>query len=278
MIFKGKEMYDKIIETANFLKKRINNLSPEYLIIMGSGLKNAIPEIKNIHSIKYTDIPNFPPTTVKGHSGQLLYGNFNNKNVLIMRGRFHYYEGHPISFISFPIRLFNYLGVKNLIVTAAVGSLKKNIKPGDLMILRNHINLMDTNPLIGNYYEKFGEMFVDMSEPYKIDLIKKVEKELKKIKIPIKKGVYVAVSGPCYETVSEANMYRIIGGDVMGMSVVPEVISAKQLKMNVFGITWVSNYVPGIEKVNLSHDDVLNLASKIEEKMKKIIEIALNNF
>lgn len=278
MMFKGKEMYDKIIETAKFLKERISNLSPHYLIIMGSGLKNAIPEIKNIESINYTDIPNFPATTVKGHSGQLLYGSFNNKNVLIMCGRFHYYEGHPISFISFPIRLFNYLGVKKFIVTAAVGSLKKNIKPGDLVILKNHINLMDTNPLIGNYYEKFGEMFVDMSEPYKIDLIKKVEKELKKIKIQIKKGVYVAVSGPCYETASEANMYRIIGGDVMGMSVVPEVISAKQLKMDVFGITWVSNYVPGIKKTNLSHDDVLNLASKIEEKMKKIIEIALNNF
>lgn len=274
-VMKGKEMYDAVVKTAAFLKKRFKNFNPEYLIIMGSGLKNAIPDLKNKQVLSYEKIPNFPRTTVKGHVGELIYGEYAGKKVLVMRGRFHYYEGHPISFISFPIRLFNYLGVKKLIVTAAVGSLKKEIKPGDIMVLHNHINLMDTNPLIGNYYEKFGDMFVDMSEPYKIDTIKKLDKILRKSKLKYKKGVYVAVSGPCYETSAEARMYRIIGGDVMGMSVVPEVISAKQLKMDVFGVCWVSNYVPGIEKKSISHDEVLELGDKAGMKIKNIIETVL---
>lgn len=272
---KGKEMYEKIIETAKFIKGIIPGISPEYLIIMGSGLKNAIPDIEIIKTISYSKIPYFPLPTVKGHIGELIYGSYNKKNLLIMRGRFHYYEGHPISFISFPIRLFNYLGAKKLIVTAAVGSLKKAIKPGDILIIKNHINLMDTNPLIGNYYEKFGDMFVDMSEPYKTSTIKSLELELKKRKMRYKKGVYVAVSGPCYETEAEARMYRLIGGDVMGMSVVPEVISAKQLKMDVFGICWVSNYVPGIESKIISHDEVLKMGEEAGNKIKDIIELVL---
>lgn len=270
---KGKKMYDAILETSKYLKSKIKNLNPEYLIIMGSGLKNAIPDLENEIKIPYTDIPNFPPTTVKGHVGELIYGNLYGKNVMVMRGRFHYYEGHPITFISFPIRLFNHLGAKKLLVTAAVGSLKKEIKPGDIIVLKNHINLMDTNPLIGNYYEKFGEMFVDMSEPYKMATVDALKKTVKDIKF--KEGVYVAVSGPCYETSAEANMYRTIGGDVMGMSVVPEVISAKQLKMDVMGVCWVSNYVPGIENKNITHEDVLKLGDFAGEKIKKIVELSI---
>jgi purine-nucleoside phosphorylase len=238
---------------------------------MGSGLKNAMPDFPTVKSIPYTKIPNFKSTTVKGHVGELVYGKIDLKEVIVMRGRFHYYEGHPITYISFPIRLFHYMGVRKLIVTAAVGSLKKNIKPGDIILLKDHINLMNTNPLIGNYYEKFGEMFVDMSEVYRIDVNIKLVSRFKNLK----SGVYVGVSGPCYETVSEAKMYRIIGGDVMGMSVVGEVISAKQLGMDVVGICWVSNYVPGIDDKKISHDDVLKLGDKSGLKIKKMIEFIL---
>lgn len=274
---KGKEMYEKIVETSHVLRKKLKDFNPGYLVIMGSGLKNAVPELDKMQVISYSEIPNFPLPGVKGHVGELLYGEFRGKKIAVMRGRFHYYEGHPISFISFPVRLFNYMGAKKLIVTAAVGSLKKNIKPGDLIIIKNHINLMDTNPLIGNYYEKFGEMFVDMSEPYKRSVIKSVEKRLKKSNIKIKKGVYVAVSGPCYETEAEAKMYRIIGGDVMGMSVVPEVVSAKQLGMDVFGVCWVSNYVPGIENTKISHEDVIKMGEDAGKKIKDIIELVLSS-
>ncbi|MCX7905883.1 MAG: purine-nucleoside phosphorylase [Elusimicrobiales bacterium] len=269
---KGKKMYEEIEKTAEIIKKRIKSFNPQYLIIMGSGLKNAVPDLDNLEIIPYSEIPNFPIPTVKGHVGELIYGKFRDKNVVIMRGRFHYYEGYSINFISFPIRLFNYCGASKLIVTAAVGSLKKNIKPGDIVIIKNHINLMHTNPLIGNYYEKFGDMFVDMSEPYNILTIKKIEDKLKTEKFSYKKGVYLAVSGPCYETKAEAKMYRIIGGDVVGMSVVPEVISAKQLKMNVFGVCWVSNYVPGIENKKISHDDVIKMGDEAGKKIKYIIE------
>lgn len=272
---KGEEMYRKVVETSNFLKSIIPSISPEYLIIMGSGLKNSLPNLDVIKSIPYNEIPNFPLPTVKGHVGELIYGNYKGKNIIVMRGRFHYYEGYSISFISFPIRLFNYLGTKKLIVTAAVGSLRKTIKPGDIVLIENHINLMGTNPLIGNYYEKFGEMFVDMSQPYKLSAIKSLELDLKKKKINYKKGVYVAVSGPSYETEAEAKMYRLIGGDVIGMSVVPEVISAKQLGMEVLGICWVSNYVPGVGKGAISHDEVLKMGDKAGEKIKDIIEIVL---
>jgi len=268
---KGKEMYYAVIETSKYLKRVLGDIKPEYLIIMGSGLKNAIPDFSTVKSIPYTKIPNFKSTTVKGHVGELVYGKIDLKEVIVMRGRFHYYEGHPITYISFPIRLFHYMGVRKLIVTAAVGSLKKNIKPGDIILLKDHINLMNTNPLIGNYYEKFGEMFVDMSEVYRIDVNRKLVSRFKNLK----SGVYVGVSGPCYETVSEAKMYRVIGGDVMGMSVVGEVISAKQLGMDVVGICWVSNYVPGIDDKKISHDDVLKLGDKSGLKIKKMIEFIL---
>jgi purine-nucleoside phosphorylase len=268
---KGKEMYYAVIETSKYLKRVLGDIKPEYLIIMGSGLKNAMPDFPTIKSIPYTKIPNFKSTTVKGHVGELIYGKIDLKEVIVMRGRFHYYEGHPITYISFPIRLFHYMGVRKLIVTAAVGSLKKNIKPGDIILLKDHINLMNTNPLIGNYYEKFGDMFVDMSEVYRIDVNRKLARRFKNLK----SGVYVGVSGPCYETVSEAKMYRIIGGDVMGMSVVGEVISAKQLGMDVVGICWVSNYVPGIDDKKISHDDVLKLGDKSGLKIKKMIEFIL---
>lgn len=273
---KGEEMYKAIVKTASYLKKEIKDFNPEYLIIMGSGLKNAIPDMEVIKTIKYSDIPNFPLTTVKGHIGELIYGRYAEKNIAVMRGRFHYYEGHPITFISFPIRLFNYLGAKKLIVTAAVGSLKKDIKPGDIVLLKSHINLMDTNPLIGNYYEKFGEMFVDMSEPYKLSTVKNIKNFIKRSKIALKECVYVAVSGPCYETPAEANMYRLMGGDVIGMSVVPEVISAKQLNMDVLGVCWISNYVPGIENKKISHDEVLNLGDLAGKNIKYIVENAIS--
>ncbi len=273
---KGKEMYDKIIETSKVIKAKINDIKPDYLVIMGSGLKNAIPQLKDIRVLSYSEIPNFPLPTVKGHVGELVYGRFKDKNVAIMRGRFHYYEGYPITFISFPIRLFNYLGATRLVVTAAVGSLKKNIKPGDIIMLSDHINLIGTNPLIGNYYDKFGEMFIDMSEPYKTSTIKNVERIMKNKKMNVKKGVYVAVSGPCYETNAEAKMYRIIGGDVVGMSVVPEVMAARQLGMSVFGVCWVSNYVGAIENKAVSHDDVIRMGDEAGRKIKTIIETVIS--
>lgn len=273
---KGEEMLKIIKEVSIWLNKKIGNFTPEYLIITGSGLSNSIPDIEKVSSLQYSEIPHFPKTTVKGHKGELIFGKYGNKNIVIMRGRYHFYEGHSMSFISFPIRLLNFIGAKKLIVTAAVGSLKKEIKPGDIVILKDHINLMGSNPLIGNYAPEFGEMFVDMSEPYKKDLIGKLINIAKENNIPAHTGVYFAVSGPTYETESEVKMYSLLGGDVVGMSVVPEVISARQLKMDVCGITWVSNYTTGISTESFDHSKVLELGEKAGTKIKFLIEKVLS--
>ena len=272
---KGDKMMDNIKETAKWLSNKTNNFKPEIIIITGSGLANCLPELKNRIAIPYENIPNFPKTTVKGHTGELIFGEFESKKLVIMRGRYHFYEGHDISFISFPIRLLNFIGAKKLIVTAAVGSLKKEIKPGDILIIKDHINLMGTNPLIGNYSPLFGEMFVDMVEPYNKNAITRLLEISKKYNLDLHTGVYFAVSGPAYETESEVKMYLMLGGDVVGMSVVPEVISARQLKMDVCGITWISNYTTGIGLDFFDHSKVLELGEKAGLKIKILIESIL---
>jgi purine-nucleoside phosphorylase len=269
---KGEQMISKIEETAKWIKNKTNDFKPEILVIAGSGLSGIVPELSNKQIINYCDIPNFSKTSVLGHKGQLIFGELNGYRLVIMLGRFHYYEGHDITFISFPIRLMKWLGVKSLIVTAAVGSLKKNIKPGDIVLIKDHINLMGTNPLIGNYAPIFGEMFIDMAEPYNRKILESSVSICKKLKIKANKGIYLSVSGPAYETESEVKMYAKLGGDIAGMSVVPEVISARQLNMDVCGITWVSNFTTGISKEYFDHSKVLELGKEAGIKIRTIIE------
>ncbi|GAB4031013.1 MAG: purine-nucleoside phosphorylase [Elusimicrobiota bacterium] len=268
----GEKMFEKIKEAALWLNNRTGNFSPEILMITGSGLSNAVPELKDRKVIPYDEIPGFSRTTVSGHKGELWLGEAAGKKIAVMRGRFHFYEGHHMSYISFPIRLLHYLGARKLIVTAAVGSLKKNIAPGDLVILKDQINMMSDNPLIGNYSPVFGEMFVDMNEPYDIKSVAAAEKICKALKIKAHKGVYFAVTGPAYETAAEVKMYAKLGGDVAGMSVVPEVIVGRQLKMKVLGLAWISNFATGISKKEFDHSLVLKLGETAGEKIKKVIE------
>jgi purine-nucleoside phosphorylase len=194
-----------------------------------------------------------------------------------MRGRFHYYEGRPLNFIAFPIRVLGALGVKKLILTAAVGSLKPSIKPGDLLLLKDHINLMGATPLMGNYNPAFGEMFPDMNEPYDALLRETAIKTAKKLGVPVRTGVYAAVTGPSYETPAEVKVYRLLGGDVAGMSVVPENIAARQLKMRVLGLCWISNFASGISKTSLSHDEVLKLGAVVSVRIKALLESLLRS-
>lgn len=273
---KAEKMLEKIKHTASWLEKKTGGFKPEILMITGSGLSNAVPELFNKKIISYSQIPGFVKTTVSGHTGELWLGETADKTKMaVMRGRFHYYEGHDMSFISYPIRLLNYMGAQKIIVTAAVGSLRKKIIPGDIVILRDQINLMFSNPLIGNYHPKFGEMFVDMNNPYDTVTISKAQKICSKLKIKAHKGVYLAVSGPAYETASEVKMYASLGGDVAGMSVVPEVITARQLKMKVLGLAWISNFATGISKKEFDHSLVLKLGESAGSKIKKIIEALL---
>ncbi len=266
------EILANVEKTAAWLKKIAAGFKPETAIIAGSGLGNSLPRLEDRICVSYKDIPGFPCTTVKGHAGELVFGRMGGRDVVMMRGRFHYYEGRPLSFIAFPIRVLAALGVKNLFLTAAVGSLKPAIKPGDMVILKDHINLMGSNPLMGNYHEAFGEMFPDMNEPYDKALRREVVKLAKKSRIRAREGVYAAVTGPSYETPAEVKMYRMLGGDIAGMSVVPETITARQLKLRVAGLCWVSNFTSGISKTTLTHEEVLELGAKVSPRMQALLE------
>lgn len=266
------EILSNVEKTAAWLKKKAPGFRPATAIIAGSGLGNSLPRLEGAVSIPYGLIPGFPATTVKGHAGELVCGRLHGKDVVIMRGRFHYYEGRPLSFIAFPVRVLAALGVKNLVLTAAVGSLKPALKPGDMLILRDHLNLMGSNPLMGNYDAAFGEMFPDMNEPYDKALRREAVALAKKFKVKAIEGVYTAVTGPSYETPAEVKMYRMMGGDIAGMSVVPETITARQLKIRVAGLCWVSNFTSGISKTTLSHEEVLELGAKVSDKMRALLE------
>ncbi|MBI4350710.1 MAG: purine-nucleoside phosphorylase [Elusimicrobia bacterium] len=266
------EILANVDKTAVWLKRLAAGFSPRTAIIAGSGLGNSLPRLEDKVSVSYKDIPGFPSTTVKGHAGELVFGRMGGKDAVMMRGRFHYYEGRPLNFIAFPIRVLAALGVKNLLLTAAVGSLKPAIKPGDLVILKDHINLMGSNPLMGNYHEAFGEMFPDMNEPYDKALRREAMKLAKKSRIRAREGVYAAVTGPSYETPAEVRVYRMLGGDIAGMSVVPETITARQLKLRVAGLCWVSNFTSGISRTALTHEEVLELGAKVSPKMQAVLE------
>lgn len=268
---RSSDIVSKVDATAAWLKAHTKKFKPVAAIIAGSGLANSLPELSDRVTIPYSRIPNFPQTTVKGHMGELVFGRLHGKDVVIMRGRFHYYEGHMMNFIAFPVRVLSFLGVKTLIVTAAAGSLVPSIRPGDLLILKDHINFMGANPLMGNYDQLFGEMFPDMNAPYDAPLRREALAFARKLKVRAGEGVYLAVTGPSYETPAEVRAYRMLGGSVAGMSVVPEVIAARQLGMKVLGVCWVSNFTSGISTETLDHGDILKLGEKVSVRMKALL-------
>ncbi|MDQ7773118.1 MAG: purine-nucleoside phosphorylase [Elusimicrobiales bacterium] len=269
---KNEDRFTAVRKTADWLLKKTGGFRPETAIIAGSGLANALPDLAGKKTVPYGEIPGFPGTTVKGHKGELVFGTLGGRKVVIMRGRFHYYESGDMAFIAFPVRVLAALGVKNLLVTAAVGSLSRDLRPGDIMALRDHINMMGTNPLIGNHHEGFGAMFPDMNDPYDAALRRVSLKLMRSAGMKPREGVYFAVSGPTYETPAEVKLYKQLGGSVVGMSVVPEVITARQLKLRVAGLCWISNFASGISKEVLDHADVLALGEKVSVKMKKLLE------
>lgn len=274
---KNKNNAEAVKKTVEWLKSKTGGRCPSVGIIMGSGLSSAVPEMKDIVNIPYSDIPGFPKTTVAGHAGQLVFGKISGREAVIMKGRFHFYEGHEMADISFPIRVLGFMGVKKLVITSAVGSLHTSLKPGDLLILRDHINLMGNNPLRGSYDEAFGRMFPDMTEPYDRELREEALKLCRKLDIRSSEGVYIAVTGPSYETPAEIRAFRNLGADVVGMSVVPEVISARQLNMRVLGLSWITNLGSGLANAPLSHPDVLSQGEKVAQKVKSLLETLIES-
>jgi len=264
----------QVKKAVSFIQKKTKNFQPEIALITGSGLADSIPALEKKITIPYATIPGFLQSTVPGHTGNLIFGVYKGRNIVVMQGRFHYYEGHSMKELAISIRTLKFLGVKKLLVSGAVGSLDLKLRTGALCILKDHINFMGNNPLIGNNREpEFGPMFFDLSVAYDKTMRKTALAAAKKCNIKVGEGVYLAVTGPNFETPTEIQLFKKWGATVVGMSVVPEVLAARQCGIDVLGLAWVSNMGCGIEKTPLSHEHNVHETKKIEGKFKKLLEI-----
>lgn len=257
-------------ETIDYIKSIIKDFKPEIGLVLGSGLGEIADEVKGTR-IPYCEIQGFENSTVKGHKGSLVFATVNGKNCVFMQGRYHFYEGHTLQKITFPIRVMKQLGVKTLILTNAAGGINLDFKSGDLMLITDHINFMGTNPLIGKNKDSIGPRFPDMSEVYNKELRAIAIEEAKKLKIDLKQGVYCATTGPNYETPAEVRMLRTLGADACGMSTVPEAIVANHAGIKILGISCITNMAAGINKQPLSHEEVVKSANKVKTNFKSLI-------
>ena len=262
---------EKVQQTKDYLLSQIDQL-PSIGLVLGSGLGILADEIENPIYIPYNEIPHFPASTVTGHAGRMVIGDLKGKRVIAMQGRFHYYEGHSLEAVTYPIRIMKAIGVQQIIVTNAAGGINPNFKPGDLMIIQDHINLTSQNPLIGPNEEEFGERFPDMSEAYSKKLIALAKDVASKNKINMVEGIYAGMLGPSYETPAEVNFLSIIGASAVGMSTVPEVIVAQHSGLEVLGISCISNMAAGISEHSLTHDEVMETTENIKAQFLKLVK------
>lgn len=275
--------YENAVEAAEFIKSRYDK-PIETALVLGSGLGAFADEVENAVSIPYAEIPHFALSTVEGHAGRLVLGEVEGVSVAVQNGRFHYYEGYEMEQVMFPMRTFGRLGVKNVVLTNAAGSVRTSMKPGTLMLIRDHINLMGVNPLRGKNDERFGVRFPDMTEVYsrkyqqiahdeaqKME-IERIEKGLDKDRRQIlRRGVYCALSGPTYETPSEIRMMRLLGGDAVGMSTVPEAIAARHQGLNVIGISCITNMAAGMSDDIIHHEEVMEIGARVASTFKELL-------
>lgn len=266
---------EQIAEATTYISHK-SSVKPEVGIILGTGLGGLAKEIDIETTLSYTDIPHFPVSTVETHEGKLLLGKLGGKSVVAMQGRFHYYEGYSMKQITFPVRVMSKLGIKYLLISNAGGGMNPKLKRGDLLIIEDHINLLGDNPLIGPNLDEFGPRFPDMSEPYSKELIQLAEQIAAENEIILRKGVFVAVSGPNLETRAEYRFLHNIGGDVVGMSTVPENIVAVHSGLKVFGLSVVTDECFPDTLLPVNIDEIIQTANKTEPKltliMKKVIE------
>lgn len=256
---------EKLTETVNFLKSKVKN-KPRIGVILGSGLGHFVQHMQIEAAIPFSEVPNFIPPTVEGHSGNIIFGKIDNVDLVVLQGRLHFYEGHPMETVVFPTRVMALLGIEILIVTNSAGGYGDGMKPGDFMIIEDHINLMGTNPLMGPNIKELGPRFPDMTEAYDRELIVAAERIFRSQKTFFHKGIYVAVTGPTYETPSEIKMFKIMGGKAVGMSTVPEVIAANHLGLRVAAVSCITNLAAGVSQQKLNHEEVTETAKKVEQK------------
>lgn len=273
-----KDYSNRVLDAVEFVKSKSgDNFSIG--IILGSGLGKISSETDEKILIPYNKVPGFPERTILGHRGELLLGKLGGKKVAVLNGRFHYYQGYSLEDVTLPVRVLKRLGVEILIITNASGGINRSFKPGDIMLINDHINLMGGNPLIGRGMETFGPLFVDMTEPYDknlIDMAKKISLKNQEIGV-LREGVYLATSGPSYETRAEISFFEKIGADAVGMSTVPEVIVARQENMRVLGISVISNMACGIKEGKLSHKEVLDNVEKVGTRIIALLREVVKN-
>ena len=270
-------MITKIKDITSTIKKKTNNFIPETAIILGSGLSGYTEKIQADFNLKYSEIESFPRTSVKGHSGRLIFFKHKGKNIVIMSGRLHYYEGYAMQDVVLPIRVLKMLGVKNLIITNAAGGVNDSFDKGDIMLIKDHISLFCPNALIGQNFEEFGERFPDMSYPYDKDFLSLARKSAKKINMPLKEGVYCYLTGPSYETASDVKAIRILGADSVGMSTVPEVTAARHCGLRVCGFSYIANKAVGLTNDILTHNDVIKAFEKSKDKFFELLDEIIEN-
>lgn len=257
---------EKVNETAAFLKTQYKG-QPRIAIVLGSGLGNFVEKITIEKEVQYTEIPHFPVSTVKGHSGKLIFGDVEGKKVLAMSGRFHFYEGYDLQDVVFPIRVFKALGIETVLLSNAAGAVNSTFAVGDIMIIKDHISFGAPNPLIGKNIEEWGPRFPDMSEPYKKHLIEKAKKIGTEAGIKLHEGVYFVVTGPTFETRAEYRLIQVVGADVVGMSTVQECIVANHAGMEVFAVSVVTDLGIRDEDNIITHEEVLEAANAAEPKL-----------
>lgn len=269
-------MYEQIKSTAAYIQKKIQH-KPEVGIILGTGLGGLVKEIKIQTIINYDEIPDFPVSTVEGHSGKLIFGELGGKQVVAMQGRFHYYEGYTMQQVTFPVRVMQQLGIQRLFVSNAAGGTNPGFEIGDLMIINDHINFFTAHPLVGKNLAELGPRFPDMSEAYDKKMIEQAKLIAAKNNIPVQEGVYLGLSGPTFETPAEYRMVRVLGGDAVGMSTVPEIIVARHMNIPCFAISIITDL--GVEGriVEVTHEEVQQVAAQAEKKMTVLMKELLSS-
>lgn len=268
---------DKIQNAYQFLRTK-TTLTPQTAIVLGSGLGDLAGHVTDAVHISFTEIPHFPAPTVEGHDGQLIFGKLEGQPLLLLKGRVHYYEGYSMREVTFPIRVMQALGIKTLILTNACGGLRADMKTGELILIRDHINLAGDNPLRGENHSSLGPRFPDLSEAYDPELIRIAEKAAAEMNLNISQAVYAMVNGPCYETEAEANFLRIIGADIVGMSTVPECIVANHAGMKVLGISCITDIAPPFSTEKITHEKVMEIALKVQPVFIGLVKSIVKKF
>ena len=270
-------MWDQVQETVHYIKAK-TGFTPEYGVILGSGLGSFTDDIQIEVTLPYTEIPNFPVSTVQGHKGALVFGTIGTKKVVAMQGRFHFYEGYDMKQVTFPVRVMKYLGVTKLVVSNASGGVNPSYKVGSIVLIKDHINMMPEHPLRGKNDERFGPRFVNMSEPYNRSMIVKAKEIAQELNIEVHDGVYLGLQGPTFETLAEYKMVKALGADCVGMSTVPEVIVARHMELECFGLSVITDMgdEENIEEVN--HEEVLKAAQTAEPHVRNLIKTLIEKY